>query len=515
MANMESLVLTSPTILRIPEKFATQAKDALGYEDKKVTYEWLRLFRILEQDNAWISSGQRGYRHWWFNSRSREELELAVSRLNAERYKSLLFKDEQGYFTYSGLASTLSKLLNIPVERRFDPPEFGLVGWENKPFDPRPYQTKSLDLLVPEDYSRNHGAIQVGTGLGKSLIIAMVLKRIGLPAVIVVPKVNIAEQLTKSLEEWFGRRLVGTFYSGKKKPDKMFVVAVAASLINVEEGTKDYKSLSGKKVLICDESHMVPAESLAKVALGLFSDVPYRYFFSGTQIRGDGLELLLEGIIGDIVFEMTVKQGIEEGYLSPLKFFQWNITSDADLDCEDGIKMNRTHLHYNKKVNRHAVKLAKYAVSKGRRVLILIDEIEQFVLLAKAGLLDLRVAFAHGPLNTEQKKILPVAFHKSEPLKLVEKYDAGEYDVLVGTSCVQTGTDIKSASCIINLFGLSSEIQIRQGVIGRGTRLHLTKTDCVINDYNVQNIDKLAKHAKIRKRIFNETYGKCICLDAK
>lgn len=501
------LTITDPVTIRIPTELVGKVQEALSYEDKKVTYEWLKWNRVLTQPG-----------HWWYRRNSKEELELKVNQLKKDRIKSLLFKDEQGYFAYSGLATKLSNVLKIPVVRSFQLPEFGIVGWENKPFDPRWYQSKSVDLLAPEDYSRGHGAIQVGTGLGKTLIIAMILKRIGLPAVIMVPTVSICDQMAKDLANWFGKSKVGVYGDGKKKVDKMFTVAISASLVKVKENTKEYQALSNKKVLICDESHLTPAKSLSQVALGLFKDVPYRYFMSGTQIRNDGLDLLLEGIIGDVVFEMTVEEGIEQSFLSPLKFFQWNITSDSSFDSDDSIEMNRVHLHANKKVNSHAIRLARHAVSKGRRVLILISEIEQFIYLKEQGLLDgsLRVALAHGGgLNKDQKKAIPAIYHKSDPMKLVDSFDAGEYDVLVGTSCIQTGTDIKSVSCIINLCGLSSEIQIRQGVIGRGTRLHPTKTDCTISDYCVTNIKKLENHAKVRRRIFNNTYGKCQVVEAK
>lgn len=500
------LILESPTKLLIPTNLAGIVEPALKYEQKSITYEYLRWKRVLTQPS-----------HWWFRSHSREELELKVAQLNKDRFKSLLFKDGQGFWTYSGLASKLSSLLNIPVVRKFDLPEFGLVGWDNKPFDPRWYQTKAVDLMAPEDGSRNHGAIQVATGLGKSLIIAMLLKRVGLPAVICVPTLSIGYQLLKDLTHWFGRAKVGQYFDGKKKPDKMFVVAVSASLVRVKEDSGEYQALSKKQVMICDESHLTPAESLCKVSLGLLKNVPFRFFLSGTQLRNDGLDLLLEGIIGDVLMNMSVKDGIEQGFLAPLKFCQWNIRSDNPLDCDDAIKMNRVHLHHNPRVNKHAVKLAKYAVSKGRKVVILIEEIDQFVLLTKEGLLDgLRVAFCHGGgLSEDQKKAIPAIYHKSDALKLVEAYDNGDYDVLVGTSCVQTGTDIKTVTCMISLVGLTSEIQIRQGVIGRCTRKPPGKDDCLIHDYCITGVDKLEKHAKIRRKVFDSTYGTCQVLDAK
>ena len=136
----DCLKIETPVVLRIPEKYVETVRDSLSYEDKKVTYEWLKWVKVLSQPH-----------HWWWRAHTKEELELKISQLKKDRMKSLLFKDEHGYFTYSGLASKLSNILKIPVVRSFQLPEFAIVGWENKPFDPRWYQSKSVDLLAPED----------------------------------------------------------------------------------------------------------------------------------------------------------------------------------------------------------------------------------------------------------------------------------------------------------------------------------------------------------------------------
>jgi superfamily II DNA or RNA helicase len=160
--------------------------------------------------------------------------------------------------------------------------------------------------------------------------------------------------------------------------------------------------------------------------------------------------------------------------------------------------------------------LAKHAISKGRRVLILVAEVEQFKYLMKAGVLELGVGFAHGGgLKKEQKEELPKQFHKSDPMQLVEDFDNGKFPVLVGTSCISIGTNLKSPSCTINLVGLTSEIQVRQGVIGRGTRLFPGKIDNIINDYFITNNEKLLTHAKKRIKIYNSVYGKVTMMSVK
>jgi superfamily II DNA or RNA helicase len=501
----------SPTIIRIPSELITESlKDSLTYEDKKVTYEWLKWHKIQKQDDQWLLNPKGRSRFWYVARNSRFDLDEKVRLLDGQRFKSLLFQDTHGYYTYSGLASMLTKATGLPVVRTYELPVWGKVEWWTEPeHTPRWYQSKSVDLLAPLDGSRSHGAVELATGLGKSYAMALLLKRIGLPAVVMAPTLSIANQLLADFRKWFGREKIGQFFDSKKQSDKFFVVAVDASLTKIKRGDKHYENIANKKVMVVDESHLFCAETLEQICFGLLKNIPYRYFYSGTQLRSDGLGLLLDAIIGDVVLEVDVKQGVDEGHICGYKAFMWNCKSKCEIDTDDPMKATRLHLRYNQDINDHAVKLAKYAVGKGWRVLILISEIEQFQYLMKAGILDVGVGFAHGEgVKKEQKEWLPKEYHKSDPMAIISDFDAGKFPILVGSSAVQIGSDIKSVNCIINLFGLTSEVQIRQGVIGRGTRKFPGKTHFVINDYCVTNNEKLLTHAKKRIKIYNSVYGK-------
>jgi superfamily II DNA or RNA helicase len=228
-------------------------------------------------------------------------------------------------------------------------------------------------------------------------------------------------------------------------------------------------------------------------------------------LRNDGLGTLLDAITGEIVFKMSVEQGIKEGFLSPLKFFQYNIKSMDGSKIDDPLKCNKYHLQNNKNVYRHAAGLINHAVKeKGRRVLVLVDTVDQFKRLLDGGL-RVSSAFAHGPLG-ENRSTVPEDQWKLRPMDLVKGFDNGEFPVLVATSCVSIGTDIKSADLLVNIVGLTSEIEIRQG-IGRGTRLFPGKTDTVYIDYNVIDNETMARHAEKRRAIFDSVYGKCKVLN--
>lgn len=504
------LVLETPTRCRLPREWVGTSIEAslskkLTYEDLRVAHELRRYQKMQKQHDA-FEKGYGRFCPYFVQENGREALDKLVTELKGQRVKTALFRDEHGIWTHAGLAWRLAREYNETVVRGFKLPEPKLVPQEHKPFEPRWYQQKAEELMA----GRGHAAVELATGLGKSLIIANMLHRYGLPSIVVAPTVSIAEQLYDDLKYRFGKKYVGKFFGGKKEPEKLFTVAVSASLIRVELGSKEHKALSAKQVIVGDESHLLPAETLSKVMLELFASVPYRFFVSGTQMRSDGLGVILEGIIGDVLLEMDVRKGIEGGFLNPLKFFQFEVASPNKSMPDDVIKLNRVHMHRNPRIYEHAAAAVLHALKKqGRRPLVLVEEIPQFTdFYRELWKLDktLKVGFAHGGVDKESKEVLPERFWKSDPRALVKAFDAAELDVLVGTQCIGTGTDIKTASFIIDIVGLTSEVRLRQNV-GRGTRKTPGKPTTVYVDYVPYNIEKMADHGIKRRAILDDIYG--------
>jgi hypothetical protein len=159
---------------------------------------------------------------------------------------------------------------------------------------------------------------------------------------------------------------------------------------------------------------------LTRVCLDLLKDAPYRFFFSGTQTRTDGAELLLKGIIGPIVFQMSVRDGVDQGYLAKPIFKFYRVTSDSPCLDGDPNKMTREHLFYNPKVNALAGQIAN-GVIKGldHSVLILIDEMEQFSKLLPY--FRHEVGFAHGGVTKLNRDKYPPTSTAPIPRLLVRR----------------------------------------------------------------------------------------------
>jgi superfamily II DNA or RNA helicase len=473
----------------------------LTFLDKKV--DWT--YRKFKASERWRTSGKNP------NRLSKAEFDVALQKLAEDRKRCLLFRDERGLWTYSGLWPMFQQLVGATAPKR----SYALPDPQQIPYTHLPTKTSRYYQIAAEEAllkaaEFGPAGVEIGTGLGKSFIIVKLLKRLGLPAVVMSPSVNIAEQIYDELVFHFGKNRVGFYGDGKKEIKKLFTVAVGASLRNVEEGSAAWNAFSNVKVFIADESHMCPAETLSQVCFGLCAPAPYRFFFSGTQMRGDGLDLLLDAITGPIVYRMSVREGIDQGFLAKVNFrMLWLDSNVRDRDknlvnLQDANDMNRAHLLYNDDVNRRAAEMANKSVSLVERpTVILIDEYEQLQELIPY--LRYAFKFAHGPLDKKTRVLVPKEYWVSEPKELVEQFNRGEFPILIGTSCIATGTDIQRVKTLINLRFGKSEVEIRQAV-GRCTRKIPDKEDCTYIDFGIRNVEILEKHALVRKKLYQEIY---------
>lgn len=495
-----------PVLLPIPPSIqGILLNTCLSYKDKRIDYQLKRF-----KNSPWQLQrlGEEGYQEEY-----RRLLDL--------RDQTLLFQDEQGaLWTYAGLQSFLQEKFLVDLPNKIIRPPPSIIPWLQLPKAPRSYQVEAYDNLL----AKGHASVEMGTGLGKSHIILHLSRNLGLKTTIMAPSISIAEQLYKSHLDHLGKKYVGQYFDNKKQSDKLITIATGQSLTRINPGSKAWLDLSECQVFISDESHLTPAETLAKVCLGkwkkleeyskwipgLAAKAPWRFFFSGTQLRNDGLDLLLKSIIGDVVYTMPVRQGVEEGYLAKPNFRMINIDSNIDYFSSDPNNMTRVHLLNNPEIGQIVGTLATKFALAGRYVLIMIEELGQVNHIINNLNVDYRLA--HGGVTKEDlsKKgnadKLPSHLHKSDPNKLVEEFNQGRFSTLLGTSCIGTGTDIHPPGPMVVFYfcGGMSEIQFRQ-YVGRGTRRE-GKDEFLFIDFNVQNVDLLARHTTYRKRYASDIF---------
>jgi type I site-specific restriction endonuclease len=156
-----------------------------------------------------------------------------------------------------------------------------------------------------------------------------------------------------------------------------------------------------------------------------------------------------------------------------------------------------------------AAEFAHKAITLANRpTVILIDEFSQF--LALKNYITIPFEFAHGGASNREnasgvklKDILPKEYWESDVEAIVDRFNKGETKLIIGTSAISTGIDLRPTGCLIYLQGGLSEVKVKQA-IGRGTRVTPTKKDVIVVDFKVNGSPSMERHANARMDIYAE-----------
>src|ERR1700688_186742 len=423
-----------------------------SYTEEELSY----LRKILTYTNTSVSHQiKRHHSNFFWKSRNFETWQAHLEILQKELKKTLVFEEDSKFYIRPGSIPYL-KNLNVEVKNSIVYPEPKKFPWKNPPkFTLYPYQEESWQRLLQE----KHGNVSLCTGSGKSLVIIKLSRELGLNTCIVVPSKSIFEELLEKFEYYFGKGNVGTFGAGKKKLDKKFIIAIADSLVNLKPDTKEYEYFSKLDVLIADESHTLPSETLEQVCHGVLGSVPWRFFLSATQERNDGSLALLRSIIGKTVCSLTTSEAVRQGFVCPHEFRIISVeSSNPSFNSSDALALKRAHFLNNRNIASFSARLANAMSSQGKGTLILVEELSQISMLVPM----LKVPFAIAHSEKRKDRLEELGIDKVENAESVEKFNKGDVKVLIGTSCIATGTNIFPCHNVVNFCGGSSPIKTKQ-----------------------------------------------------
>jgi superfamily II DNA or RNA helicase len=495
---MIKINITSPTKCYI-ENYG-QSVGEVALLQKELTYS----------DTSIVFNLQKLKKNRWLKENKPLTYNQRIKELEEKQSTCMLGFDvekQKPWFHPGSIPYLQEKNFNFDIQCNINYPEPRKIAWRKVlPFDLYGYQDGSVESLI----EIKHGNVELCTGAGKTAIILTLARELGLRTVIVTPSKSIFLEMLKKFEHHFGKSNVGAYGAGKKKIGKRFTVCVSKSLTMIKEGTPEYEFFSTADVLISDESHLNAAETLETTFHGLLKDVPYRFFLSGTQVRGDGKDKLLESIIGKNVYSLSTKEAVEGGYICPVKFLIFETTSKDTKNYNDPLKSKRKQFLYNQNIADIAAKIANSAWNQAEEsTLILVEELEQISMLVDR--LNVPFGYVH---SASKKDAAKFGLETRKVDEAVEAFNRGEVKVLIGTSCIATGTNIYCTHNTVNWVGGSSEVRTKQGAVGRSVRilenseykdLHKAKPYSKIYDFKVSNIPLMEKHLQKRIKMYKET----------
>ncbi|AXH71146.1 putative recombination helicase [Bacillus phage BSP38] len=253
--------------------------------------------------------------------------------------------------------------------------------------------------------------------------------------------------------------------------------------------------LESIKVMIADEVHHSKAETWF-TSLSLCNNAAYRVGLTGTVDTKDQMGWQrLQAIFSQVVVRVSNEFLIDKGISSKPTIRLLPVLEPRDIELVDsfmeayklGIVENATR---NKMI---AELVASYRKRRPGGILISVKEIEhgeriQELLKEK----ELEAAFIHGGSDSE---------HRAGNL---EKFSKGETDILIASTIIDEGVDMKSIGCMILAAGGKSMRQQLQR-IGRGLRLNgIDGNSVMVFDFYDQTNRYLRNHSEERLKIFRE-----------
>ncbi|MBI4474769.1 MAG: DEAD/DEAH box helicase [Acidobacteria bacterium] len=156
-----------------------------------------------------------------------------------------------------------------------------------------PFQTRGLNDLL----RYNTGMLESPTGSGKTNIALSVTPRVKTPTVILVHTGELLKQTRERCRQWLGIE-PGVLGAGKWDPRPISIAMVQTLGRRCLDEIADYFGC-----VIVDEAHHSPARTWADILNQL--PAKYRYGFTATPFRKDGLQIVMFRTIGSITSKIT------------------------------------------------------------------------------------------------------------------------------------------------------------------------------------------------------------------
>ena len=337
----------------------------------------------------------------------------------------------------------------------------------------RDYQLGDIDRIK----KNASGIIKLGTGYGKTIIAAELIRESKQKALIIVPRTHLLKQFVETFEKFYG--YTPGRIQGNIKDIRDVTIASIDTLIKRKELIKDIRDYFG--MVICDEAHVMCTDKRL-TAIQSFNP-EYIYGLSATPDREDGKAEAIGFTFGDVIIEKKLESTTPKVKL---------IYTDVKIPIEEYPDMIKNQVE-NTTRNAVIVKLIKEEVAKGRKILVLTKRISHYKLL-------------YEQLAGYKAYCVSSAEKQAERLQLLTdlRENKVDFQVLFGTySMLATGTDIPALDTLIFAGDLKSKVLTKQAS-GRILRLFRDKKNPKVIDV-IDNLNGiLYNQAKGRMKFYKE-----------
>ena len=339
---------------------------------------------------------------------------------------------------------------------------------------PRDYQVRAYEAVLNSLRNGNHPVAAVATGGGKSLLISMLVDRFrtkGGNSLVLANSKELIVQNLRSLRLFRGLEGIGVYSAGLNHA----TVGSAATYGTIQTIYRNLDKLSDIDAIIVDEVQNVAHKgSEAKMYNAVMAHFPNarKIGVSATPYRLDkGLVYQGEGChFDDLAIEITVKELIALGYLTPLK----GISAAVQLNL-DGVHKTNGDFDTKEVDERMTESWLREVLSKVLEIASVRKAILMFTPTVRTAQLAAKLATEIG-ITAEY-----VHGGDTERADRLKRWEAGEFRLMANCQLLTTGYDNPAIDCIVDCSpteSLGKHIQ----KLGRGVRNYPGKTDCLVID---------------------------------
>jgi ATP-dependent helicase IRC3 len=340
----------------------------------------------------------------------------------------------------------------------------------------RPYQKECIEAVVA---ARRKGVrrmiVCLPTGAGKTVIFSELARLARKQVLVLAHREELLSQAREKLEAALaGQRVVSIERGADRAPDSARVLVCSIRSLHEERLSR---VLRGRDIglIIYDECHHAAAEDNQRVLrqLGAFDEgwAGTLLGFTATTSRGDGRGL--ETVFQTIVYSRLLPEMIEDGYLAPLRGYRISTASDLTRLSPGSADFREEELAEAVDIEERNALVARsiQELARDRRTIAFCVTVNHARNLARClNLLGVPAGVVYGAMPAEARA------------GILADFRSGRVQTIANVAVLTEGFDDPGTSCIAMARPTRSEGLYAQ-CVGRGTRLHPGKRDCLILDF--------------------------------
>ena len=369
-------------------------------------------------------------------------------------------------------------------------------AWQPTPWplrisrDPFPHQREAVATWWN---TGGRGVVVLPTGTGKTFVAMLAISRIGRPALVVTPTIDLMSQWYRELSLAFDVP-VGLLGGGSHDIRPLTVTTYDSAHIHLERWANRFA------LVVFDEVHHLPSSTYSMAAIGALA--PYRLGLTATPERADGQEARLESLVGPVVYRREITE-LTGQFLASYRTERLFV----ELTPEEAMAYQQAREHYKSFCSQKGISFGgangwqrfiqeTSRTTEGRAAFLAFQEQRRIALAAPAKLhlleqlLDMHaqdrvLVFTYDNATVYQisrRFLVPAITHQTkakERKHILDGFLTGEYNCVVTSRVLNEGVDVPAANVGIVLSGTSTVAEHVQR-LGRLLRKHGDKEATLI-----------------------------------